>query len=75
LNGTQPAETTALKKHHECSICHFVKNHPVSYVAELTSSDATDSCFLDIVAGTAIATRVFDSGSSRNGPAPIALRQ
>ncbi|KAJ7333351.1 hypothetical protein DFH08DRAFT_966182 [Mycena albidolilacea] len=31
LNGTQPAETTALKKYHECSICHFVKNHPASY--------------------------------------------
>ncbi|KAJ7843436.1 hypothetical protein B0H14DRAFT_3456205 [Mycena olivaceomarginata] len=31
LQGTVAPEITALKNHHECSICHFVKTHPVSY--------------------------------------------
>ncbi|KAJ7789264.1 hypothetical protein B0H14DRAFT_3503214 [Mycena olivaceomarginata] len=30
LDGTSPPDTAALHKHHECSICQFVKSHPVS---------------------------------------------
>ncbi|KAJ7805459.1 hypothetical protein B0H14DRAFT_3485135 [Mycena olivaceomarginata] len=30
VDGTAPPDTPALYKHHECSICHFVKAHPVS---------------------------------------------
>jgi hypothetical protein len=32
LDGTSPPDTATLHKHHECSICQFVKSHPVSYV-------------------------------------------
>lgn len=43
--GTAAPNVTALKKHHECSICHFVKTHPVSCVHIVVFCRYPAKCF------------------------------